>query len=61
MKLNGPLTGGGNVLSFLIEPTSGSGVYMADQAVDGQNELYVAEFMMTIRIPSCHFAMASWE
>ena len=40
VRLNSPLTNGGNVSRFYISPDSQWVVYMADQEQDGRDELY---------------------
>ncbi len=40
VKLNGLLTGGGNVMAFRISPDSSRVVYLADQDIDNVYELY---------------------
>jgi hypothetical protein len=39
-RLNGPLTAGGNVGSFVISPDAARVVYSADQQTDGVVELF---------------------
>ncbi len=43
IRLNGPLTSGGDVWSYRLSPDGRSVAYVADQATDGRYELFVRE------------------